>query len=104
MSNRVELPPKLVGETATYTFDFTSRLAATETISAQSVTVAVYSGTDATPSSLLSGSASASGHIVSQKLIGGTLGVIYEITCQITSSLSQILQLTGYLAIIPKVP
>jgi len=102
--NRVILAPKLQGETQTYTFDFASQLAVGETISTQSVAATVYSGTDASPSSIISGSASAAGTVVSQKLTAGTVGVIYTLVCTITTSASQTLQLAGYLAITPSVP
>lgn len=101
---RVELEPKLVGETKTYKFDFLSNLAIGETISTQTCTATVWSGTDASPSSIISGSASASGSIVSQKITAGTLGVIYELLCTITTSAGQTLQQVGYLAIQPTVP
>lgn len=104
MSGRVDLPGKYVGETRLYQFDFSSALAAGETISTQVVTASVYSGVDAAPSSLISGVASASGAVVSQKITAGTLGVLYELLCTITTSLGQTLLLSGYLAIIPEVP
>lgn len=99
---RIELPPKLIGETATYQADFSSLLAAGETISSVGSTVAtVYSGTDASPSAIVSGSATASGAIVSQKITAGTLGVIYQILFSVVTSTSQTLQLAGLVAIIP---
>lgn len=100
MSGRAQLDPKLVNETRNYTFDFSSRLAAGETISTQTVTASVYSGVDASPSAIISGSASASGAVVTQKITAGTLGVIYELLCQITTSAGQTLDLAGYLAVI----
>ena len=102
--SRADLPAKLQGETATYQFDFSSRLASGEAISTQSCAATVYSGTDASPSSLISGSATASGAIVSQKLTAGTVGVIYEVICTITTSLSQTLQLAGYVAVVQPLP
>lgn len=101
MSGRVDLPPKYSGDTKTYQFDFSSQLTSGETISTQSVAATVYSGTDSSPSSIISGSASASGAVVSQKITAGTVGVIYELACTITTSLGQTLVLTGYLAVIP---
>ena len=98
---RTELPNKLAGETKTITFDFTSLLASGETISTQQCAATVYSGTDATPSAIISGSASASGAVVSQKVTAGTVGVIYSIVCTITTSLTQTLQLSGFLAVLP---
>lgn len=104
MSNRVELPPKSVGETRTYQFDFESSLAFGETISSQVVTATVYSGEDATPSAIVDGAATASGSVVSQSITDGEEGVIYDLTCTVETSLSQTLQLSGYLAIVPSLP
>lgn len=101
MTSRAILDPKLLGETKTETFDFTSSLAIGETISTQSVVASTYSGTDASPSSIISGSASSSGAIVSQKVTGGVLGVMYELLCTITTSAGQTLQQSGFLAIVP---
>lgn len=99
---RADLPNKFVGETKTYAFDFSSLLAVGETISTASCAATVYSGTDASPSALISGSASISGAIVSQKLTAGALGVIYEVACTITTSAGQTLILVGYVAVIPE--
>lgn len=102
--NRVELPNKLEDETKTYTFDFVGLLAVGETISSQTVTATTYSGDDGSPSSIINGSATASGTIVSQSITGGTEGVIYELACEIVTSLSQHLILTGLVAVIPVAP
>ena len=104
MDNRVNLPSKLVSELRRYQFDFASKLASGETISTQTCTAAVYSGTDASPSSIISGSASASGSVVSQNITAGTAGVVYELTCTITTSATRTLLLVGYLAVVPKLP
>lgn len=101
---RQELPPKLSGDIANVTFDFTSRLGASETISTQSVAASVYSGTDATPSGLISGAATASGAVVTQKLTGGVVGVIYELLCTITTSAGQTLVMSALLAVVPDLP
>lgn len=101
MNIRVELPSKALLAVQTYKFDFTSLLAVGETISTQVCTATVYSGTDASPSSIISGAASSSGAVVSQLITGGTLGVLYELRCVITTSAGQTLVLAGYLAIIP---
>lgn len=98
--SRIIFEGKLLGETVTETFDFTSRLAPTETISSAVVTAAVYSGTDASPSSIVSGSTTISGQKVTQKITAGTLGVTYKLLCTIVTSTSQTLQLSGFLVII----
>ena len=99
--SRVILEGKTAGETVIETFDFTSRLAASETISTAVVTASVYSGTDAAPSSVISGTATISGQKVTQKVTAGTLGVIYTLLCTITTSLGQTLSLTAFLPVIP---
>ena len=99
--SRIITQSKLSGETDTVVFDFASRLAAGETISTKTVTASVYSGTDASPSSIISGSATHSGLQVSQKITGGVVGVIYQLLCTITTSASETLQLTAFLAVVP---
>ena len=98
---RVAFNAKLAAETVIETFDFTSRLALAETISTAVTTATVYSGVDASPSAIVSGSATISGKTVTQAITGGVLGVVYLLKCQITTSLSQTLDLTAFLPIIP---
>lgn len=104
MPNRSTQPPKLVGQTKIYTWDFLSDLAVGETISTETVVMTVYSGTDAAPAAMLSGAASASGSVVSQKLTAGVLGVIYEALCTITTSLGQTLSQCSFIAVVPDLP
>ena len=99
--SRTTFDPKLLGETKLLQFDFLSSLAAGETISTQTVTATTYSGTDGSPSSIISGSASTSGSVVSQKVTGGVLGVVYELLCQVTTSAGQTLQMSAFLAVAP---
>jgi len=99
--NRVIFLPKRQGETSNYEFDFLSSLAISEAISTQSVAASVFTGVDASPSSIISGSASASGSIVTQKITGGTVGVVYTLVCTITTSAGQTLQLAAYLYVEP---
>lgn len=99
--SRVVFPGKLIGETLQCVFDFGSRLAVGETISSATASCSVYSGVDASPSSVLSGSTSISGTKVTQKVTAGTLGVTYKLICTTITSTSQHLQLSGYLVIVP---
>ena len=99
--SRVVLETKQSGETRTEIFDFASRLALGETLSTASTTATVYSGTDASPSAVISGAASISGTQVSQKLTAGTVGVTYLLTCTVTTSTSQTLILYAFLSIVP---
>lgn len=101
--SHIVLDSKQSGSTEPREFPFTSRLAIGETISSATVTAAVYSGVDASPSSILSGAASISGGIVTQTITGGTVGVIYSLSCAATTSLSNVLVLTAFLAVIPTV-
>ena len=102
--SRVILSPKLVGETKTITFDFTSMLAVGETISTKSTAASVFSGVDGSPSNVISGAASNSGAVVSQGVTGGVAGTIYNLLCTITTSTSQTLILGGFLAVLPNSP
>jgi hypothetical protein len=97
--NQVQIPPKTAGETRSITFDFISKLAFGETISTKVVTASVYSGVDASPSSIISGAATSSGTKVYQIVTAGVAGVIYELTATITTSAGQTLTLNGLLAI-----
>lgn len=92
---------KRAGETRLLAFDFAPLLASGETLSTQSVAATVYTGTDASPSAIISGSASASGSVVSQKVTAGTAGNIYNLVCTVTTSAGQTLKLAGVLAILP---
>lgn len=96
-------PPIYVTETRLLTFTFGGELAVGETISSAAVTAAVYSGTDATPSSVISGAASISGTNVTQLISGpgGEVGVTYALTCLAVTSLGQTVALMGYLVIKP---
>ena len=99
--SRIITNPKLVGTTENVVFDFLSLLAVGETISTQSVAASVYSGTDASPSAVVSGAATASGSQVTQGLTGGVSGVIYKLVATITTSLSKTLQLSTFMAVVP---
>lgn len=101
---RAVIEPKFVSEIRNQTFDFTSQLATSETISTKTVVCTVYSGTDASPSSVVFGAASSSGAVVTQIITGGVSGVIYELACTITTSGGQTLKQAGYLAVIPDLP
>lgn len=103
MSSRVIFEPKQVGETKTYQFDISAYLAVGETILSAIVTAQVYAGSDTSPSNLISGSASSSGGVVSQKILGGTLGVLYDLLCTVITSAGQTILQSAYLAVIPPV-
>lgn len=95
--------PKQASATKSYIFDFISDLSVGETISGATVTATVWSGTDPSPSSIISGAASISGTQVSQKLTAGVAGNIYAVTCTATTSLSQTLVRSAYLVVGPSI-
>ena len=100
--SRVTFEGKLLSETVLETFDFTSRLALSETISTAAVTATVYSGVD-TASNQVVGTAAITGQKVTQKIGGGLLGVTYLLKCSITTSLGQTLSLSAFLVVVPDV-
>lgn len=104
MPNRSIQQAKLAGTTKNYNWDFLSDLQAGETLTGATVVMSVYSGTDASPASMLSGAAGSSGTIVTQKLTGGVLGVIYEALVTATTTLGQTLQQVSYIAVVPDLP
>lgn len=77
MTTRFE--DKEVGETVTLEFDFSGKAAA---VASPVVTVTVASGTDSSPSAILSGSPAVVGAKVFQRVTGGVNGVVYAIECQ----------------------
>jgi hypothetical protein len=90
---------KRIDEDKTYSFDFVNELASGETISGATFTATVFLGTDASPSSIVSGSASTSGTVASQMIVDGVEGVTYLLECEITTSNSQKIHGVGLLKV-----
>lgn len=84
----IESSPKTSAEVTTLQFDFLSQMATSETLISASCTCVVWSGVDATPSAVLSGSTTVSTPVAKQKITGGVEGTIYLITCNGLTSLS----------------
>ena len=103
--SRIVFPPILSAAVVPLVWDYTSRLqtagGVTDTLSSATVSVAVYSGTDPTPSAILSGSATVSGNLVTQKVTGGVVGTTYLLTCSAATTQSAASILTALLTIIP---
>lgn len=89
MSNVVS-ESKLIGETLNVSIDFLSRLQVGESVQTAAVSIQVFSGIDANPSAMLSGSPIISGSLVTQKVIGGLPGVVYELFLYARTSLNNI--------------
>ena len=79
---------KLTTETELFSFDFSQVLSASETISTASCSVILMNGTDASPSLILSGSASISGSKANQQVTGGVSECTYRLVMTITTSSS----------------
>jgi hypothetical protein len=96
---------KRITETRKYTWDFVNDVASGETLTAgtQSVTATVLKGTDASPSSIVSGTATISGTQVVQMVTGGVEAVTYALNFQVTTSEGQVLNGVGKLYISDKV-
>lgn len=104
MTARQEFGAKTVNETRQLTFDFSSFLGSAEVISLAVANCAVWSGTDASPTSVLSGATAISGGLVTQLVTGGVAGVIYVVQMVATTSIGQILTISGFLAVVPGQP
>ena len=101
MNYRSVINAKTTSATEDAVFDFANQYVAGETVASGSVTAIVYSGTDATPSAVLSGAGVASGSKFTQKVTAGTEGVVYLLTCTTTSSSGKVRSLEGFLVIVP---
>jgi hypothetical protein len=95
---------KKAGETITYQFNFQASLAANETIIGSTSQCKVYQGIDPLPELLLQNNPNPIGVIVYQTITGGIVGVVYEIVVTITTSLNNIIEQTGALAIEADLP
>lgn len=91
---------KAPAEARRQVFDFISQLQPSETISSATVASTVWTGTDASPSSMISGAAAISGTKVTQLIVGGVAGNVYRLNCTAVTSLGQTLILTGYLPVL----
>ena len=100
-ANIVELLPKLSGETQTYRMSFASKLTVGVTFSSATVTATVFAGTDASPSALISGTASVDGSDIVQSLTGGVAGVIYSLLWSATQSDGEVRYMTVLLPVLP---
>lgn len=98
--SRTVLKSKAVGETVKYEFNFLSLLAAGETISSETVSIAVYAGTDLVPADMLDGDPWSAGTSVYQRITAGEVGVIYEVTVTVVTSTAQTLTIVSYLAVL----
>lgn len=104
MSSNIILPSKHIADDLFVSFDFLSQLDSGETISGATVTATVFSGTDASPGAIVSGAATVAGTVVSQKIVDGAIGVIYTLSCAVSTSLGASKVIQGYLAVLDSNP
>jgi hypothetical protein len=104
MSNRVEVLPKLGGETVPRTVDFISKLPSGVTISSADCLASVYSGNDANPSAMVQPATTISGTQVTQVITGGVVGTIYELSWSAVGSDGNTYLLSSYFAVTPDLP
>jgi len=95
-----DFSPKSPTETEIFTFDFARVLASNETISTASVVSIVKTGTDANPSSMISGVSTITGTKILQKITGGVSGVYYSLQCSAVTSLGQTIMLAFNLSVV----
>lgn len=97
---KVTFPQKNPADTLPLVFDFSSYLPTSVTVSSAVTSATVYSGTDASPTALISGSPTVSSPTVTQNTIGGVEGVTYIVSCSATLSNAAIITLQGYLSVL----
>lgn len=91
---------KITTENEQFTFDFSTVMASSETISSATSTVEVVSGNDSSPTSILVGSPVISGQLVAQRISGGLDGVIYRIEVTATTSLTNVYTIVADLPVL----
>ncbi|MDE2106809.1 MAG: hypothetical protein KGL39_56865 [Patescibacteria group bacterium] len=94
------LPQKSPEATLIVPFNFLSLLPNGQTISSATVTASVWTGTDPSPSTILSGVATPSGQIVNQTVQAGVAGNIYKLRCAAVASDGSTQVLVAYLAVV----
>tara|TARA_R110000868_G_scaffold129723_1_gene338836 strand:+ start:103 stop:426 length:324 start_codon:yes stop_codon:yes gene_type:complete len=83
LSQLTVFPSKTVSENLVLPFSFLNVLAVGEQIGSVVVSVSVWSGTDASPESLIGDPALFTADTVQVNILGGISGVIYLITCDV---------------------
>lgn len=100
-----DFSPTGIGSIELFSFDYVNLLASGETISSATWTATLSSGTDDSPNSIVSGSATISGSVVTQLIdLTDTAQVInanaYLLTCAAETSLGQTLLIWAHLVAI----
>lgn len=102
---RVILPNKYVGEAISITFDFTSSLVQSDSLTGTpTCAVTPYLGSDGGAAAMVSGTATRSGNVVRQQIINGVAGVTYTVMCAASTVLGNSIRLQGFLTVLPSQP
>ncbi len=80
------LTPKSPSEEFAYAFDLTERLGDGDTVSSVAFSIEVYEGADPQVSTMLTGSPSVNGALVSHKIRGGVNGTTYYLEALATTT------------------
>lgn len=99
--NIVTFPDKSVSEVVPLVVQFADRLQFGETVIGVTTAASVLSGTDPSPSSILSGAPTFSGTEVTQAVTGGVAGCIYSIVFIAAGSGTHTYIKVGRLAVLP---
>lgn len=99
-TDRQVLSHKLTNVDVTFTLDFISRLNSGESIASVTTMVSVWSGEDANPNALKSGSPTISRTRVRQLTTGGEAGVLYTLTAVVLTSAGRTLEMFGIFAVL----
>ncbi len=94
------LPVKFSGSTIPVECDFSSLMATGEAVTAVVTTAQVFTGTDPSPSSIISGTGTLVRNSFVQKITGGLVGVVYLLTFSATTNLLNYRIINAYLAVI----
>jgi len=104
MSSYITFPVKVNTATIPLEVNFISQLSSGEAVTSVVVTASVFAGVDATPSSVISGTASLSQNTATQIVTAGTPGVIYLLAWAATTNLGNNLIIYGYLSVLNSTP
>jgi len=85
MSSNYVLPVKLSSTVVPIEVDFISQLQGDDAVVAIEVTVSVFSGVDANPDAILSGSPTIAQNRITQVITGGVVGVVYRLSFSATT-------------------
>lgn len=104
MSSLTTFPTKQATDILFLPFDFISQLEAGETVVSALVTATVILGIDPLPGDLIVGVATIVNQAVIQKIEGGLVGVLYNLSCSIVTSNGNTLIMQGKLAVVDTNP